>query len=267
MHLGEMAGFDYPVRPLDCGVPLRISIGGVPLSLFVQEDALREPASRRYREFTQNSENGFPIFLTQPHGRTHPRVEFSYSLDDARLILGPEFAEFHGVRHEYALDSLLRILLTMVLLPQRGVLLHGATVVRDGRAHVFFGRSGAGKSTVASLSPKGTILTDEISLLRYSHGCWQAHGTPFWGEFRAAGINRLFPVAGLHLLNQANDDRAESLSIKQALRALLPCVLFFTTEKRAHETLLRTLMGLIQEVPCHRLHFRRSAEFWKVIAA
>jgi len=119
----------------------------------------------------------------------------------------------------------------------------------------------------SSLSPKGTILTDEISLLRYSHGCWQAHGTPFWGEFRAAGINRLFPVAGLHLLNQANDDRAESLSIKQALRALLPCVLFFTTEKRAHETLLRTLMGLIQEVPCHRLHFRRSAEFWKVIAA
>ncbi len=262
-----MAGSDHPVKPLDRGVPLRISIGGVPLSLFIQDEALREPASRRYREFTQNSENGFPIVLTQPHGRTEPRVEFSYTLDDAKLILGPEFAEFHGVRHEYALDSLLRILLTMVLLPQRGMLLHGATVVRDGRAHIFFGRSGAGKSTVASLSPKGTVLTDEISLLRYSHGCWQAHGTPFWGEFRAAGINRLFPLAGLHLLNQANDDRAEPLSVKEALRALLPCVLFFTTEKRAHETLLRTLMGLIQEVPCHRLHFRRSAEFWKVIAA
>lgn len=267
MYLGKMAGFDHPVRPLDRGAPLRISIGGVPLALFIQEDALREPASRRYREFAQNSENGFPIVLAQPRGRTQSRVEFSYSLDDARLILGPEFAEFHGVHHEYALDSLLRILLTMLLLPQHGVLLHGATVVQDGRAHIFFGRSGAGKSTVASLSPGGTVLTDEISLLRYSHGRWQAHGTPFWGEFRAAGINRLFPLAGLHLLNQANDDRAEPLSVKEALRALLPCVLFFTTEKRAHETLLRTLMGLIQEVPCHRLHFRRSTEFWKVIAA
>jgi len=155
----------------------------------------------------------------------------------------------------------------MVLLPQRGMLLHGATVVRDGRAHIFFGRSGAGKSTVASLSPQGTVLTDEISLLRYSQGCWQAHGTPFWGEFRAAGTNLLFPVAGLYLLNQAHDDRVESLSVKEALRALLPCVLFFATESRAHETLLRTLMSLTQEVPCHRLHFRRSAEFWKVIAA
>jgi len=171
------------------------------------------------------------------------------------------------VRHEYALDSLLRILLTMVLLPQRGFLLHGATVVRDGRAYIFFGRSGAGKSTVASLSPEGSVLTDEISLLRYSNGCWQAHGTPFWGEFRAAGINRLFPIAGLYLLKQASDDRAESLSLKEALRALLPCVLFFTAEKRAHETLLQTLMGLIEEIPCHRLHFRRHAEFWKVIAA
>jgi hypothetical protein len=267
MHLRKTTGFVHPVKPVACGVPLQISIGGVPLSLFIQDEALREPASRRYREFTQDSENAFPIVLRQPDARNPPRAEFSYLLDDAKLILGREFAEFHGVRHEYALDSLLRILLTMVLLPQRGVLLHGATVVRDGRAHVFFGRSGAGKSTVASLSPRGTVLTDEISLLRYSHGCWQAHGTPFWGEFRAAGINRLFPLAGLHSLNQANDDRAESLSVKEALRALLPCVLFFTTEKPAHETLLRTLMGLIQEVPCDRLHFRRSAEFWRVIAA
>ena len=267
MHLGKMARFDHPVEPLDRGVPLQISIGGVPLSLFIREEALLRNALRRYREFAQNSDNGFPVVLTQSDGRIQPRVEFSYLLDDARLILGPEFAEFHGVRHEYALDSLLRILLTMVLLPQRGLLLHGATIVRDGRAHIFFGRSGAGKSTVASLSPEGTVLTDEISLLRYSDGCWQAHGTPFWGEFRAAGINRLFPVAGLHLLKQANDDRAEALSVKDALRALLPCVLFFTTENRAHKTLLCTLMGLIQEVPCDRLHFRRSAEFWKVIAA
>jgi hypothetical protein len=69
------------------------------------------------------------------------------------------------------------------------------------------------------------------------------------------------------LLKQASDDRAEPLSLKEALRALLPCVLFFTAEKRAHETLLRTLMGLIEEIPCHRLHFRRNAEFWRVIAA
>jgi hypothetical protein len=267
VNLGATVELDCPATQPNSCAPLQISIGNVPLSLYIREEALLAPALRRYREFEQSSENGFPIILNQQEARTQESGEFSYLLDDAKLILGSRGAEFHDVRHEYALDSLLRILLTMVLLPQRGFLLHGATVVRDGRAYIFFGRSGAGKSTVASLSPEGSVLTDEISLVRYSNGCWQAHGTPFWGEFRSAGINRLFPIAGLYLLKQAKEDRVESLSVKQALRALLPCVLFFASEKRAHETLLRTLMGLIEEIPCHRLHFRRNAEFWKVIAA
>jgi hypothetical protein len=281
VHLGKTSGLVHPVKPLDNCVPLQISIGSVPLSLFIREEALLEPAIRRYREFTHDSENGFPIVLKQsgvvlkkpeivlkkPEAQTQENGEFSFLLDDARLILRSKGAEFHGVRHEYALDSLLRILLTMVLLPQRGFLLHGATVVRDGRAYIFFGRSGAGKSTVASLSPKGSVLTDEISLLRFSNGCWQAHGTPFWGEFRAAGQNRLVPVAGLYLLKQANEERVETLDARQALRALLPCVLFFASKKHEHETLLRTLLGMVEQIPCHRLHFRRNAEFWRVVAA
>jgi len=76
-------------------------------------------------------------------------------------------------------------------------LLHAATVVRGGKAYVFTGRSGAGKSTVASLSPAGTVLTDEISLLRFEDGEWRAYGTPFWGEFRAAGSNSSAPIRGL----------------------------------------------------------------------
>lgn len=274
VHLGKTSGLVHPLEPLDNCLPLQISIGSVPLSLFIREQALLEPATRRYREFAHDSENGFPIILKKPQvvlkkaeAQTQVSGEFSYLLDDARLILRSKGAEFLGVRHEYALDSLLRILLTMVLLPQRGFLLHGATVVRDGRAYIFFGRSGAGKSTVASLSPQGSVLTDEISLLRYSGGCWQAHGTPFWGEFRAAGQNRLVPVAGLYLLKQANEERVETLDARQALRALLPCVLFFANEKPAHETLLRTLLGLVEQKPCHRLHFRRNAEFWRVVAA
>jgi hypothetical protein len=262
-----MAELDCPANQADSCAPLQISIGNVQLSLYIREESLLAPALRRYREFERTGATGFPIVLNQPEARTQEGGEFSFRFNDAKLVLGPRGAKFHGVRHEYALDSLLRVLLTMVLLPQRGFLLHGATVVRNGRAYIFFGRSGAGKSTVASLSPEGSVLTDEISLVRYSNGCWQAHGTPFWGEFRAAGINKLFPIAGMYLLKQAKEDRAEALTSKQALRALLPCVLFFTTEARAHETLLSTLLGLIDEIPCHRLHFRRNAEFWKVIAA
>lgn len=246
-------------------LPLDISIGRVPLSLFIPQGDLQRHAQERYREFTVPSSDSLPILLRQSEPLRQVPGDFSYVLDEASLVLGPSRADFHGVRHEYALDSLLRILLTVVLLPRRGFLLHAASVVRDGRAYIFVGRSGAGKSTVASLSTPGSVLTDEISLVRFSDGCWHAFGTPFWGEFRAAGMNRHFPIAGIYFLEQASEDRLEPLSTKEILRALLPCVLFFAAEKRANEVLLVMLLGLVKQIPCHRLHFRRSADFWSVL--
>jgi hypothetical protein len=251
--------------------PLQISIGQVPLSLFIPGENLHRRALARYREFAHSAADGLPVLLRQDlqeDGHSgQPATDFSYVLDDASLLLDSFGAEFHGVRHEYALDSLLRILLTMVLLPQRGFLLHAATVVRDGRAYVFAGRSGAGKSTVASLSPSGTVLTDEISLLRFTDDCWHAYGTPFWGEFRAAGQNQHYPIAGIYSLVQAKEHRIEPMSTKEILRALLPCVLFFSSKPDANEVLLRLLLEAVRQIPCFRLHFRREAGFWQVIAA
>jgi hypothetical protein len=252
---------------LDNRPPLQISIGQVPFSLHIPEQRLQDHAISRYQAFASESRQGLPIFLKGKRRSRSSRPKFSYQLDDASLELSAQQAELRGVRHEYALDSLLRILLTAVLLPQRGFLLHAASVVHEGRAYVFAGRSGAGKSTIASLSPAGSVLTDEISLLRFSGDSWRAHGTPFWGEFRAAGINRHFPVAGIYFLTQASRDFHEPLTPKAILRALLPCVLFFTRAKQANEALLSVLLHLIAQVPCYRLHFRRSADFWRVIAA
>ncbi len=137
--------------------------------------------------------------------------------------------------------------------------------MRGGRAYVFTGRSGAGKSTVAALSPAGAVLTDEISLLRFSDGAWHAHGTPFWGEFRAAGSNRRVPVAGIYALTQASGDRLERLTVKQALRALLPNVLFFSSSQHENAGLLQLIAEAAGQVPFYRLHFRRHAAFWEVI--
>lgn len=256
-----------PIWKPDSERPFRISIGSIPFSLFIPQEVLLRQALTRYREFTADSDTGLPIFL-RPGSGTEPESEtFSYDLDGASLVLRRSAAEFRGVQHEYALDSLLRILLTVVLLPKRGFLLHAATVVRDGLAYVFAGRSGAGKSTVASLSPAGSVLTDEISLLRFTDGRWQAHGTPFWGEFRARGRNQHYPLAGVYSLVQAPEDRVQSISKKEILRALLPCVLFFTGEKRANEALLHTVLEMIEQVPFWRLHFRRDARFWEAVTS
>lgn len=245
---------------------LAISLGQVPFVLHLPERELLEKASQRYALFQTPEANGLPVYLEPAGAAPRESARFAYTLHDASSVwLDSEAAHFRGVRHEYALDSLLRILLSFLLLPRRGFLLHAATVVRNGRAYVFTGRSGAGKSTVASLSPAGSALTDEISLLRHCGDAWHAHGTPFWGEFRAAGSNRRLPVAGVFALEQAREDRLEHLSRKQALRALLPNVLFFSSRPGDARALLELLAEAVGQIPFYRLRFRRHADFWEVI--
>ena len=50
------------------------------------------------------------------------------------------------VASPYSLDSVIRILHTLILAEQGGMLMHASSVARDGRAFVFTGVSGAGKT-------------------------------------------------------------------------------------------------------------------------
>ncbi len=78
---------------------------------------------------------------------------------------------------------MLRIVHTLVLARQGGFLLHAASAVRNGKAFVFAGVSGAGKTTLSRLAPADAdVLSDEISYVRKEAGGYYAYGTPFAGE-------------------------------------------------------------------------------------
>jgi len=67
----------------------------------------------------------------------------------------------------YAIDGVLRILHSLILARQGGFLVHAASAVRNGRAFLFCGVSGAGKTTISRLAPPDVVLlTDEISYVR-----------------------------------------------------------------------------------------------------
>jgi hypothetical protein len=174
-------------------------------------------------------------------------------------------ARFEGVANEYVLDSLLRMFLSWELLARDGFLLHAATVLRNGRAYIFTGKSGAGKSTVASLSPQGSVLTDEISLLQRKNGSWFAHGTPFWGEFRAAGSNAEAPVAGIVSLVKSLGNRAIPMRAAKLAQTLLPNILFFSPKVEDHQRLLDIASAASEEIPGYVLEFRKDPKFWEVL--
>lgn len=244
---------------------LHLLIGGLPLHLHSRDSKLISDAGKRYTGFQSGAENRFLIEIN--HNATSNRTPNAFVCDfeGARVEADDSEIHFLGVRHEYALDSLLRMFLSWALLPEEGFLLHAATVLQDGKAYVFFGRSGAGKSTVSRLSPRGSVLTDEISLLKCVDGEWRAFGTPFWGEFRADGQNTSAPVAGIFRLVQSSSNRIERLRPAELLRALLPCVLFFSSQLADNERLLQILAAACRDAKGFNLHFQKNRSFWEVL--
>jgi hypothetical protein len=168
--------------------------------------------------------------------------------------------------YPYAIDSVMRIVHSLVLAESGGFLVHSASVVRNGRAFLFSGVSGAGKTTISRLAPAdATLLTDEISYVRRIGEGYQAHGTPFAGDLGKPGENIAAPLAGLYLLVQGRHNHASPIAPAEAARRLLRNILFFADDAGLVEQLFRTACEFVTRVPVYELTFRPDEEVWRLI--
>jgi hypothetical protein len=83
-------------------------------------------------------------------------------------------------RNPYAIDAVLRIVHTLVLAGEGGFLVHAASAIRNGRASVFAGASGAGKTTIARFASADARLSQRRDLfyVRSDDRGFHAYGTP-----------------------------------------------------------------------------------------
>jgi hypothetical protein len=167
--------------------------------------------------------------------------------------------------NEYSIDSFLRILYSLALVETRGLIVHAASLVRNGRAYLFCGRSGSGKTTLARLSTDATLLSDELSIVEISDGRVRCHGTPFWGELARAGDDTSAPLGGIYFLHHGPRHVLETVTPRQAVERLLPNVLFFARDADLTGQVLDIAAGLVAAAPCYDLSFRLDPGFWEVI--
>ncbi len=166
----------------------------------------------------------------------------------------------------YAIDALLRIIHSLELANSGGFLMHSASAVRNGRAFLFAGVSGAGKTTIARLAPPDVaLLTDEISYVSHNGEGYQAFGTPFAGELGIAGEPIAAPIAGLYLLAKGENNRTHLISPAQAASRLLRNILFFAKDNELVRKVFEAACEFVSRVPVHELTFRPDAEVWRLI--
>ncbi len=251
-----------------------VEIGAIPIALSTCDPGFFELLRQRYDGFLSSSNPQFELEFDLTNAGPVSDDDVRVGREEEAWIL--ERGDFHArwdprtgrgrVRQNanpYSLDSVLRILHSLILAERGGFLLHAASTICDGQAFLFSGISGAGKTTMTRLAPPDvTLLTDEISYLRPSAGGYAAFGTPFAGELARAGENCSAPVAALFFLEKGRENRVDDLPPAEAVRRLMRNILFFAEDKALVEQLLATACDFVDRVPIRRLTFYPDARVW-----
>jgi hypothetical protein len=142
--------------------------------------------------------------------------------------------------------------------------LHAAGIVRHGNLFLFAGHSGAGKSTVSTLSQEiGGHLLDEDEVLVHLLG--DGYTADGWGYNIIPGTA---PLKAIFHLVQDNEDRITPLTQSQNTRFLL----FRASETFGNEVSSDSLQNIFMQaanisrsVPGFELRFRKGPAFWDLI--
>ena len=256
-----------------------VEIGGIPIALSTCDEGFLDLLRQRYAGFLSSSLPEFELEfdLTSAGPASDDDVRVRRNVDDDEWILergdfrarwAPRTGRGHVRQNAnpYSLDSVLRILHSMILAERGGFLLHAASAICDGRAYLFSGVSGAGKTTMTRLAPADiTLLTDEISYLRPSADGYAAFGTPFAGELAKPGENCAAPVSALFFLEKGSENRVDELCSAEAVRRLMRNILFFAEDRGLVEKLFATACDFVGRVPIRRLTFYPDVRVWDEI--
>jgi hypothetical protein len=148
--------------------------------------------------------------------------------------------------------------------------LHATGLVLNGQGYVFFGPSGAGKTTLSLLArDRAEILSDENVIVRSGPTGVELISTPFWGNSTPLHLIRrtkhTVPLRAWFSLQHTPDFRVRLLSEAEAVVALL------STEKVAAERVdsaaawLTTAGRLVRQIPVHELSFAPTSEVWSFL--
>lgn len=257
-----------------------IEIGNMPVRIHTGHTGFLQILQDRYAGFVSNAEQAqmeFEVDLVRPRpADPEADVEVSYDRNiwslrrgDFRSEWDPETRKgwIQQTANPYSIDALLRIIHSLVLASQGGFLLHSASAIRNGKAFLFAGVSGAGKTTISRLAPYDVaLLTDEISYVRRCGERYVAYGTPFTGELAKLGENVSAPISALYLLAQGKDNRIDPIAPADAARSILANLLFFAKHEELVKQVFDSVFEFVKRVPVARLTFIPDSRVWESIA-
>jgi hypothetical protein len=260
-----------------------VKIASFVVALNTSDTGVAQSLEQRYHEFLGSNETpDISVTLKIVPGALYiePKpgpwiIESSYENDrlvycsyqergQVDLISGEGYLEMDPTTQ---VDNFLRTIYAWLCVTNDALLLHSAGVIRDGFGFVFFGPSGAGKTTTSRLaSRRGHVVSDDLVIISCDENGCTLHGVPFKGELsEAPRANQQAPLKGLYRLRQDTSHYLEPISHIKAVADLVAASPFIVREKRLSEQLMKVCSKIAKCVPVQQLHFKRDDGFWEVI--
>lgn len=150
------------------------------------------------------------------------------------------------------------------LLDFNGLHLHSSAVELEGKAFLFSGPCGTGKSTHTRLwqstfGEGARVFNDDKPALRKMDGTWYAYGTPWCGKDHI-NINMKAPLCGICFLRQAGENRIRRLSAAEATAKILSQTFHKFKKVERLDMMLALIDDIVRTIPVFELENRPERE-------
>lgn len=195
-------------------------------------------------------ETGHYFEFTQPWSDgVNGRLFLSYDLKDARLSLhGNDMEKWNTFTVSM---NFCFMLATSCMVT---VFFHSSCVEYQGKAYMFLGKSGTGKSTHSRMWQEAlegvSLMNDDHPIVRIDEsGQVRAYGSP-WSGKTPCYRNVSAPVGGIVRICRAPYNKARRLSPIEAYASIMTSCSGMTWERDMADGRDRTMQGIIRNVPC-----------------
>lgn len=207
-------------EPFECGgenTLFALTVGGWTDTVFT-EDMRQEEEGKVIISGTTT--DGSPMISFSFNGQATGLLVCNHDYTAARLSLS-------GHNCMLAINDSLMILYALATAHHDTALFHAAVVSKGGKAYMFLGKSGTGKSTHARLwlnHVEGTeLVNDDNPVARVADGAVTVYGSP-WSGKTPCYRNVSYPLGGIVRLSQAPYNKIRRLTGVEAYAAIVPSI-------------------------------------------
>lgn len=162
--------------------------------------------------------------------------------------------------------ALMNLYSALIVHQSWGLLLHSSCLEESGKAILFAGRSGAGKSTVAKLSLPRTVFSDEATIVKMKSNGIEVLSSPFNSELKTKSVQPSRLLSAIYLLVQSQELKTQEITRANALCQIIDKVFYWPHENTETRKVLQLCKQLVDRVPIFEMYFQKNNRFWELIS-